>query len=77
MGFYTYKIILKFTSLLFSQQSQMVSKTGFSPIGQLRELNLRAALVVSGMRTLLHPNLPPTSNFKSLIFPNNKRHMGL
>lgn len=48
MGFYTYKIILKFTSLLFSQQSQMVSKTGFSPIGQLRELNLRAALVVSG-----------------------------
>lgn len=26
----------------------MVSKTGFSPVGQPRELNLRAALVVSG-----------------------------
>lgn len=47
MGFYTYKILLKFTRLL-SQQSQMVSKTGFSPTGQIRELNLRVALVVSG-----------------------------
>lgn len=63
MGFYTYKIILKFTSLLFSQQSQMVSKTGFSP-GQLRELNLRAALVVSE-ENLITPKSASNLQFSS------------
>lgn len=66
MGFYIYKILLKFTSLLVSQQSQMVSKTGFSPTGQIRELNLRAALVVSGEGESYYTQIclqPPISSY--------------